>query len=176
MTSPQSQPQTPQEPPQARGETTQTERAETGTTRPEATRTAPPVAPTEQQAPMERREEEARGHEGPMGGKVVHLHTAHPRVSIPYVTPGDMFTGARAATSKLPSPRKLAYYGLLGGMTVAGVLEWPVAVAVGAATEVITREQASRKRAEQEEQRRQAGAEPQGRTTEPARPSQTAMA
>ncbi|MEU2283978.1 hypothetical protein ABZ614_18910 [Streptomyces sp. NPDC013178] len=179
MTSPQSQPQTPHEQRQTPGETAPTERAETGATRPEATRTAPPVAPTEQQAPMERREEETRAHE-PMGGKVVHLHTAHPRVSIPYVTPGDMFTGARAATSKLPSPRKLAYYGLLGGMAVAGALEWPVALAVGAATEVITREQAARKRAEQragqEEQRRQAGTEAAGRTTESARTGQTAMA
>ncbi|MEV6028686.1 hypothetical protein [Streptomyces sp. NPDC052036] len=40
-------------------------------------------------------------------------------------------------------------YGLLGGVAVSGALEWPVAVAVGAATEVITREQAARKRAEQ---------------------------
>ncbi|WP_328428255.1 hypothetical protein [Streptomyces sp. NBC_00443] len=89
------------------------------------------------------------------GGKVVHLHTAHPRVPIPYVTPGDMFSGARKATSTatsaaastattamsmLPSPRKLAFYGVLGGMTAAGAMAWPVAVAVGAATEVITRE------------------------------------
>ncbi|MFF5482282.1 hypothetical protein ACFY5C_33960 [Streptomyces sp. NPDC012935] len=98
------------------------------------------------------------------GGKVVHLHTAHPRVPIPYVTPGDMFSrdmfsGARKATSTatsaaastassamtmLPSPRKLAFYGILGGMTAAGAMAWPVAVAVGAATEVITREQAAR--------------------------------
>ncbi|MEV0695325.1 hypothetical protein AB0I73_35995, partial [Streptomyces sp. NPDC050388] len=67
-----------------------------------------------------------------------------------YVTPGDMFSKPRktapasTATSLLPSPRKLALYGLLGGMTVAGAIGWPVAVAVGAATEVITREQAAR--------------------------------
>ncbi|MGY3201221.1 hypothetical protein [Streptomyces sp. TE5632] len=102
--------------------------------------------PPQQQAPTERPEEKRTG------GKLLHLHTAHARVPIPYVTPGDMFSGARkaapvsTATSLLPSPRKLALYGVLGGMTVAGAIGWPVAVAVGAATEVITREQAARQR------------------------------
>jgi hypothetical protein len=109
-------------------------------------------------------------------GKVVHLHTAHPRVPIPYVTPGDMFRTAHGATSRMPAFRKLAGYGVLGGMAVAGALEWPVAIAIGAATEVITREQAARKRAEQaEERRRQPGTEPSVRT-EAAQPGQTAMA
>ena len=91
------------------------------------------------------------------GGRVVHLHTAHASVPIPYVTPGDAFskirlpsvrTATSAATSLLPSPRKLAFYGVLGGMTAAGAIGWPVAVAVGAATEVITREQSARQREE----------------------------
>jgi hypothetical protein len=162
---------------------TTSEAAETGTPRPDTAQTAqtaPPVTPTPQAVTEERRDEAAHGKEGPTGGKVVHLHTAHPRVPIPYVTPGDMFTGVKAAASLLPtllpSRRKLAYYGLLGGMTVAGALEWPVAVAVGAATEVITREQAARTRAQQEEQRRQATTEPSARTTESTRPPQAAMA
>ncbi|MFE7843334.1 hypothetical protein ACFU53_46975 [Streptomyces sp. NPDC057474] len=134
-----------------------------------------------QEAPEQRRDEAAQDQEKHAGGKVLHMHTAHPRVSIPYVTPGDMFTGAgagaRAATSRLPAPRKLAYYGLLGGMTVAGLLEWPVALAIGAATEVITRERGARSRAEREEQQpRQATTEPSARTTEPSRPTQTATA
>jgi hypothetical protein len=93
------------------------------------------------------------------GGKVVHLHTAHANIPIPYVTPGDAFvkvwlpylrTATSAATSLLPSPRKLAFYGVLGGMTAAGAIGWPVAVAVGAATEVITREQSARQHEEHE--------------------------
>ncbi|WP_306191836.1 MULTISPECIES: hypothetical protein [unclassified Streptomyces] len=109
-------------------------------------------------------------------GKVVHLHTAHPRIPIPYVTPGDMFKGVRGATSRFPSLRKMTCYGVLGGMAVAGALEWPVAVAIGAATEVITREQAARKRAEQvEEQRRQPSTDPSTRR-KAAQPAQTAMA
>lgn len=170
MTSPQIQPNPPQEQPAAQAETPPTE-----TARPETAQSAPTTGPA-QQAPAERRDEQARGQQRPTGGKVVHMHTAHPRIPIPYVTPGDLFTGARAATSPLPSPRKLAYYGLLGGMAVAGALEWPVAVAIGAATEVITREQTARKHAEQEEQRRQPATEPSAQTTESARPAQTATA
>lgn len=98
--------------------------------------------PPQQQAPTEHPEEKRTG------GKLLHLRTA--RIPIPYVTPGDKFSNARRAVpapkaaSLLPSPRKLALYGVLGGMAVAGAIGWPVAVAVGAATEVITREQAAR--------------------------------
>ncbi|MER5222733.1 hypothetical protein [Streptomyces flaveus] len=137
------------------------------------------------------------------GGKVVHMHTAHAKIPIPYVTPGDAFskirvpnvrtatsaaasvatTATSAATSLLPSPRKLAFYGVLGGMTAAGAIGWPVAVAVGAATEVITREQSARQReeheriererAEREERRQPSSAAEQ---TEGEKPAQTATA
>lgn len=174
MTSPQTQPEQPP---------TQEDRVQTETARTQEPETAPATGQAQQapEAPAEaRRDEEAKGLKRPMGGKVLHMHTAHPRVPIPYVTPGDMFagarTGARAATGLLPSPRKLAYYGILGGMAVAGALEWPVAVAVGAATEVITREQAARQRAEREkEQRRPSDTAPSART-ETAQTEQTATA
>ncbi|MGW0839213.1 hypothetical protein ACWD26_03445 [Streptomyces sp. NPDC002787] len=156
MTSPQTNPEYPQERASDQDTTLRTEATETGAAGPEAT------------------QDQEERH----GGKVLHMHTAHPRVPIPYVTPGDMFTGARAgaraATSFLPGPRKLAYYGLLGGMAVAGVLQWPVALAVGAATEVITREQqAARDRTEGD---RAQDREPSADTPESAtRPRQTAM-
>lgn len=35
------------------------------------------------------------------------------------------------AGASLPAPRRLAYYGTLGVMAVAGALEWPVAAAIG---------------------------------------------
>ncbi|MFE9646662.1 hypothetical protein ACFYO0_21615 [Streptomyces sp. NPDC006365] len=125
--------------------------------------------PTQAQG-EETRAQEAQDQEKQTGGKVVHLHTAHANVPIPYVTPGDAFskirlpnvrtvtsaatsvatTATSAATSLLPSPRKLAFYGILGGMTAAGAIGWPVAVAVGAATEVVTREQSAHQREEHE--------------------------
>ncbi len=119
---------------------------------------AQPQAQQEQKPSRTEAQSQAEGTRTPetqethAGGKVMHLHTAHPRVPIPYVTPGDMFRDMRtttsAATSFLPSPRKLAFYGVLGAMAAVEVLEWPIALAVGAATEVITREQAARQRAE----------------------------
>lgn len=165
--------------------------------------------PQKEQQPAETQAEETGTQEAQDqekrtgGGKVVHLHTAHAKVPIPYVTPGDAFskirlpdvrttasaaasvatTAASAATSLLPSPRKLAFYGVLGGMTAAGAIGWPVAVAVGAATEVITREQSARQREEHEriereraerEERRQSPStaeQPEG-----AKPAQTATA
>jgi hypothetical protein len=169
MTSPQYQPEQPP---------VQERRVQAGTDPTQAQTTVAPTPAQAQQAPeaqAERRGEEGQGLEPAAVGKVVHLHTAHPRVPIPYVTPGDLFTGARKGTALLPSPRKMVYYGILGGMTVAGALQWPVAVAIGAATEVITREQAARRQAEQEEQRRQPGTEPSART-ETTQPAQTAMA
>lgn len=158
--------------------------------------------PAEAQA--EDRAQEAPDQAKRTGGKVVHLHTAHAKVPIPYVTPGDAFskirlpnvrtatsaatsvatTATSAATSLLPSPRKLAFYGVLGGMTVAGAIGWPVAVAVGAATEVITREQSARQREEHEriererterEERKQPSATA-AEQTEGEKPAQTATA
>ncbi|PWI04699.1 hypothetical protein DIZ27_43735 [Streptomyces sp. NWU339] len=159
MTSPGPQTQPPQQPapPQAGTQT-------------EETRTPEP-----QQPPTEPPEEKRTG------GKLLHLHTAHARVPIPYVTPGDMFSTARTTTSTLPSPRKLAFYGLLGAMAVVEAVEWPIAVAVGAATEVITREQAARQRAEHQHIERDRAARDQGRQvaterTEPGGPAQPAMA
>ncbi|MGW1024505.1 hypothetical protein ACWD4J_12470 [Streptomyces sp. NPDC002577] len=59
---------------------------------------------------------------------------------VPYLTRKDLTATARAATSMLPGmpgrPRAkdVAFYGGLGALTVAGALEWPVALAVGGAT------------------------------------------
>jgi hypothetical protein len=88
---------------------------------------------------------------------LVH-HTAHATVPIPYLTPADLAATARTAVSHLPThlpsavptgrpgpaPRpaghpsreRLALYGGLGALAVAGAVEWPVALAIGAATAV----------------------------------------
>jgi hypothetical protein len=97
-----------------------------------------PQTPTAQ-TPTAPREERAYGE-----ARVLRLHTAHPRVPIPYVTPGDMMTNARTVASAIPSPRRLAFYGGLGALAIFGALEWPVAAAIGAATEVIARERGER--------------------------------
>ncbi|MFE1313293.1 hypothetical protein [Streptomyces sp. NPDC058755] len=65
------------------------------------------------------------------------MHHAHP--DLPYMTAGDLKASAKAMTSRLPAfpGRDLLFYGGLGAMTAAGVLEWPVALAIGGATFVL---------------------------------------
>ncbi|MFJ8105471.1 hypothetical protein [Streptomyces sp. NPDC096132] len=127
---------------------------------------------------MPQQESGTQDQEKHAAGRVLHMHTAHPRVPIPYVTPGDMFTGARSATSmlpsKLPSLRKMAFYGALGGMAALEVLEWPVALAVGAATEVITREQRQQRGTQERGEQRERPATEPGRMESP-KPAQGAM-
>jgi hypothetical protein len=79
------------------------------------------------------------------GGQVLRIHTAHPAVPVPYVTPEDLKAGAQALASRLPTrpalptppARDLLFYGGLGALAVAGALEWPIAVAIGGATMVV---------------------------------------
>ena len=84
---------------------------------------------------LETRSPETHEHEG--AGLHLHTRTLHPPVPIPYLTRGDLRSTAQSATSRLPgrpSGKDLVFYGGLGAMTVAGALEWPVALAVGGAT------------------------------------------
>jgi hypothetical protein len=72
-------------------------------------------------------------------GEGLHVHTAHPKVPIPYLTPGDMSANVRAVGSKmppLPPPKRLAFYGGLGALAAFGAVDWPVALAIGAAAVV----------------------------------------
>jgi hypothetical protein len=93
-------------------------------------------------SPEERGESRAgTAHNGQRGA--LHMHTAHANVPIPYFTPGDLGANAKAATSKLPAltrlpgmppPRRLAFYGGLGALVVTGLVDLPVAAAIGVAT------------------------------------------
>lgn len=70
----------------------------------------------------------------------LHMHTLHAKLPIPYLTPNDIAANAHTAGSKLPSlpampePKRLAFYGGLGALAIFGAIDWPVAVAIGAAT------------------------------------------
>ncbi|MGW0732441.1 hypothetical protein [Streptomyces sp. NPDC002851] len=78
-------------------------------------------------------------------GHVLHMHTAHPAVPVPYFTPQDLKATAQEMTSRLPTLQRknllerkdLLFYGGLGALTVGGALEWPIALAVGGATWVV---------------------------------------
>ena len=53
--------------------------------------------------------------------------------------PGGLRARAQDMTSRLPTVRggDLIFYGGLGALTVAGALEWPVALAIGGAAYVV---------------------------------------
>jgi hypothetical protein len=53
--------------------------------------------------------------------------------------PGQLVHAAGAATSMLPPRDRLLYYGGLGTAAVLGVIEWPVAIAVGAGIAIAQR-------------------------------------
>ncbi|WP_162930994.1 hypothetical protein [Streptomyces sporangiiformans] len=108
-------------------------------------------------------------------GQFLHMHTAHPAVPVPYFTPGDLKANAQSMTSRVPV-RDVIFYGGLGALTVAGALEWPVALAVGGAAMVLrgrakgeAKEEAKGRRKEeakaeqQEEARGEAKEEAKGR-------------
>ncbi|MFE2498227.1 hypothetical protein ACFXKS_00320 [Streptomyces scopuliridis] len=73
-------------------------------------------------------------------GGGLRMHALHADLPIPYLTAGDVTANARAAGSKLappmPPPKRLAFYGGLGALAVLGAIDWPVALAIGAATMV----------------------------------------
>ena len=76
-------------------------------------------------------------------------------VNLPFVTaqfraphlhlPGraDLDAAARGARSVLPSPKSLLFFGGLAATAVAGVIEWPVAAAIGVGTALASRGEAN---------------------------------
>ncbi|MFF0157909.1 hypothetical protein ACFYRY_10305 [Streptomyces sp. NPDC005263] len=101
-------------------------------------------------------------HEGRTG---LIMHTYNAPVPVPYLTPKDLATDVRTMTSRLrdapatPMTKNVAFYGGLGALTVAGALEWPVALAVAGATWLLREKgrEAQTQRAESQEDR---GSEP----------------
>ncbi|MER6467393.1 hypothetical protein [Streptomyces collinus] len=78
-----------------------------------------------------RRAHEGQGHPDGTG---LHLHTRtfHPAVPVPYPSVENL----PASLQKVPA-RDMLFYGGLGALTVAGALEWPIALAIGGATWVV---------------------------------------
>jgi hypothetical protein len=71
-------------------------------------------------------------HQHGMRAATVRLPFVTARFEIPRAPSGSVHVGPLA----LPSPGKAAYYAGLGVLAVAEIIEWPVAVAIGAGTYV----------------------------------------
>ena len=54
-----------------------------------------------------------------------------PHVPMPHVNRQEVGQAVDTAKSFLPPPERIAYYGGLGALAVAGLIEWPVAAAIG---------------------------------------------
>lgn len=62
-----------------------------------------------------------------------------PEVHLPRLSGREISDAAGSVASMLPPPGKLAYYTGLGALAAFEVIEWPVAVAIGAGTAVAQR-------------------------------------
>jgi hypothetical protein len=57
--------------------------------------------------------------------------------------PSGIGQAGRSVTGRLPPPERLAFYGGLGAAAVFGVIDWPVAVAIGVGTAIARQARAS---------------------------------
>ncbi|GAA4521627.1 MULTISPECIES: hypothetical protein [Nonomuraea] len=62
-----------------------------------------------------------------------------PHVPMPHISKQEMGHAVDVAKSILPPPERVAYYGALGALAVFGVVEWPVAAAIGVGTVIAQR-------------------------------------
>lgn len=62
-----------------------------------------------------------------------------PQFRLPTVSRREVTDAAGAVASAAPPPEQLAYYGGLGLLAVLELIDWPVAVAVGAGTVIAQR-------------------------------------
>lgn len=70
----------------------------------------------------------------------VHLpHLTAPHLAMPHISRQEMGHAVDVARSFLPAPERIAYYGALSALAAFGVLEWPVAAAIGVGTMVAAR-------------------------------------
>ncbi|WP_433435002.1 hypothetical protein [Nonomuraea sp. CA-141351] len=66
-------------------------------------------------------------------------HIGMPHMEMPGLSKQELGHYVDVARTFLPSPDRMAYYGALGALAAFGVLEWPVAAAIGAGTIIAQR-------------------------------------
>ncbi|OPG10188.1 hypothetical protein [Microbispora sp. GKU 823] len=146
----------------ARGRTT---RARTTTKPPTPTPTPTPAPPT---GPgMEMKEEHRPQLDLNLPFLRVQLRAPEmhlPHVGMPHISGQDVGHAVDVARTFLPPPERIMYYGGLGALAALGILEWPVAAAIGAGTMIA-------QRARGREQRWSPFGGPQRETRGPATPT-----
>lgn len=66
-------------------------------------------------------------------------HVEMPHLQLPRMSRQEVGHAVDVARTFLPPPERIAYYGALGVLAAVGVLEWPVAAAIGAGTMIARR-------------------------------------
>ncbi|HUR09107.1 MAG TPA: hypothetical protein VM347_41665 [Nonomuraea sp.] len=66
-------------------------------------------------------------------------HVGMPHLELPRISRQEVGHAVDVARTLLPPPDRIAYYGALGVLAAFGVLEWPVAAAIGAGTLIARR-------------------------------------
>ncbi|ETK37461.1 hypothetical protein [Microbispora sp. ATCC PTA-5024] len=69
-----------------------------------------------------------------------------PHVGLPKMNRRDMGHAVDIARTFLPPPERIVYYGGLGALAAIGLLDWPVAAAIGAGTMIAQRTRAKDQR------------------------------
>ncbi|MGE5290242.1 MAG: hypothetical protein ACM3ML_24255 [Micromonosporaceae bacterium] len=70
---------------------------------------------------------------------LVTMQVRAPRIGLPHVPLEEAGLVIDAARSLLPPPERVMYYGGLGAVAAIGMIEWPVAAAIGVGTAVAQR-------------------------------------
>ena len=101
-------------------------------------------AATAEREPEERKAAERHDHDGERRGLTLNLpmlsiQVHPPRPHLPRVSRQELGHAVDIARSFLPPRERLAYYGGLGALAAFGVIEWPVAAAIGAGTIIAQR-------------------------------------
>ncbi|MFI7707323.1 hypothetical protein [Nonomuraea sp. NPDC049480] len=66
-------------------------------------------------------------------------HVGMPHLGMPRISKQEMGHYVDVARTFIPPPERIAYYGALGALAVFGVVDWPVAAAIGAGTIIAQR-------------------------------------
>ncbi|MFF3671454.1 hypothetical protein [Microtetraspora malaysiensis] len=117
-----------------------TRAAATRTTRTAATRARAARAastPTPMPTPITQGQHDGHNGEFTLNLPMVSLQFHRPQmphVEMPHMSRQEVGHAVDVARSFLPPPERVIYYGGLGALAVLGVLEWPVAAAIGVGT------------------------------------------
>ncbi|WP_285705001.1 hypothetical protein [Microtetraspora sp. NBRC 16547] len=81
-----------------------------------------------------------------------HLEMPH-MPHMPHVGRQEVGHAVDVARSFLPPPERVAYYGGLGALAILGVIDWPVAAAIGVGTVLAQRGRTEESKAWSQERR-----------------------